>query len=128
MRRDVALKIREMIEKSVASLTDVEALDVPMLFPQFIPSGKAYITGNRFYYQDKLYKVLQGHTSQPSWLPTTANSLYVEVTPPGVIAAWKQPLGAHDSYAIGVKVTHNNKTWINTSANNSFAPGVFWVV
>ncbi len=81
--------------------------------------------GERISYEGKLYKVLQGHTSQSDWLPTTAVSLYVEVTPPNQIAAWKQPLGGHDAYQIGDKVTHNNKTWISTINSNVWEPNVY---
>lgn len=38
----------------------------------------------RLRYGDKLYKVLQDHTSQADWTPDTAVSLYVEVSDPAI--------------------------------------------
>jgi len=128
MRREVAIRIRQLIEKSVIILDDEEALEAPMLFPAFDPNGKSYILGDRFAYEGKLYRVLQNHTSQSDWLPTTAVSLYVEVTPPNTIAPWKQPTGAHDAYQLGDKVIHNGKTWESTVTNNVWMPSSYgWV-
>lgn len=39
-------------------------------------------------------------------------------------AAWVQPTGAHDAYALGITVTHNGKTWENITPANVYAPGV----
>ena len=38
---------------------------------------------------------------------------------------WRQPLGAHDAYQLGAKVSYNGKHYINTTANNVWAPGVY---
>lgn len=39
-------------------------------------------------------------------------------------ASWVQPTGAHDAYALGVTVTHNDKTWENIAPANVWEPGV----
>ena len=41
------------------------------------------------------------------------------------IAAWVQPTGAHDAYALGAEVTHNGKTWVSVADNNVWEPGVY---
>ena len=41
------------------------------------------------------------------------------------IAAWVQPTGAHDAYALGAEVTHNGKTWGSTVDSNVWEPGVY---
>lgn len=41
------------------------------------------------------------------------------------IAAWVQPTGAHDAYALGAEVTHNGKTWVSTADNTVWEPGVY---
>jgi len=113
----------------INNLTDTLALEKADEYPPF-KIGKAYLQNERFYYpiNQKLYKVLQGHTSQVQWLPTEAVSLYVAVTPENVIAAWVQPLGAQDAYQIGDKVTYGGFTWESTAANNVWQPGVYgWV-
>ena len=48
-----------------------------------------------------------------------------EVVSEGGIAAWVQPTGSHDAYQTNDRVTHNNKTWVSTHADNVWEPGVF---
>lgn len=119
----------------INALSDTEALERPDEYPPFNPDGHPYkaknetlgIEADRFYYpiDGKLYKVISDHNSQSDWLPGEAVSLYVEVVPPGVIAEWVQPTGAHDAYEVGVQVTHNGHLWENTSPANVYEPGVY---
>jgi ribosomal protein L14E/L6E/L27E len=112
------------IYTEVAALDTNAALEQIALFPPY-RIGVAYTANQRFQYNGELFKVLQNHTSAIQWKPTEAVSLYVKVTPPGVIAAWVQPAGAHDAYQIDDKVTHKSKTWKSTAANNVWEPGVY---
>ena len=73
---------RQMIVKGSASLSDEDALEVPMLYDEW-EVGKAYHKDDRFTFEDKLYKVLQDHTSQADWLPNATPSLYAEVAKGG---------------------------------------------
>lgn len=120
-----ARKLRKMIEKTSVNLTDSEAFDVAELFPMW-KTEHAYETGDRVQYESKLYKCLQGHTSQADWIPSTAVSLWVEVADPSIeFPEWKQPTGAHDAYMTGDKVSHNEKHWISEADNNIWEPGVY---
>ena len=38
---------------------------------------------------------------------------------------WYQPIGAHDAYSMGDKVSHNSKHWKSTVNNNVWEPGVY---
>jgi hypothetical protein len=38
---------------------------------------------------------------------------------------WIAPIGAHDAYATGDKVTHSEKKWISTADGNVWEPGVY---
>lgn len=38
---------------------------------------------------------------------------------------WSQPVGAHDAYAAGDKVSHNDKKWKSTCDGNVWEPGVY---
>ena len=68
----------------------------------------------RRYTDGKLYKCLQAHTSQADWTPDTAVSLWVSISDPAEEwPEWSQPLGAHDAYSKGAKVSHNGKHWIS---------------
>lgn len=127
MKRSELYKLREMIEKAAALLPDDEATEAPVLFPAWAV-GKAYAVGDRVTYKDKLYKVLQAHTSQADWTPDVAVSLYAEVLNPGPeIPEWVQP-GSTNPYMKGDKVRHNGKVWESDYDNNVWEPGVFgWV-
>lgn len=121
--------LKKLLSTQINSIPEEEVIEFRTLFNSY-RIGVYLKKDDKIYYplNDKLYKVLQPHTTSLEWTPDTAVSLYVEITPPGVIAAWKQPLGAHDAYQIGDKVTHNGKTWECTVADNTWEPGVYgWV-
>lgn len=83
------------------------------------PDGKPDIVQ----YNGKLWKVIQGHTTQADWVPDKTPALYKEIAPPGVIPVWVQPTGAHDAYAKGAKVTHKEFTWESLIDANVWEPG-----
>lgn len=117
--------LRKKIEELALPMTDADAFAVPELFPMW-KVGTAYQTGDRVQYESKLYKCLQSHTSQADWIPSTAVSLWVEVSDPAIeFPPWKQPSGAHDAYMTGNKVSHNEKHWISEADNNIWEPGVY---
>ena len=126
MTKEEARKYREMIVKASATLTDEEALEVPMLFPRWNGNGQNYKVGDRVYYDGVLYKILQAHTSQEVWTPIDAPSLFAEVLipDPQVIPEWKQP-DSTNPYMKGDKVTHNGKTWVCDIDNNVWEPGIY---
>lgn len=127
MKRSELFKIRELIERAAASLTDDDAIQAPALFPAWVP-GEPYEAGKRLTYKGKLYKVLQAHTSQADWTPDTAVSLYVEVAKPGEIPVWKQPTGAQDAYALGDKVHFpdaEGPVYVSVVDSNVWAPNVY---
>lgn len=127
MTREHARKLRHMIVKASASLTDTDALTAQELFDSWKPDT-AYATDTRLRYEGKLYKVLQNHTSQSDWTPDIAVSLYVEVAEPGTIPVWKQPTGAQDAYQTGDKVhypTADDPVYVSTVDNNVWSPDVY---
>lgn len=60
------------------SATDEQALSAPVLYPAW-RSGVAYVTGQRVLHNAVLYKALQDHTSQETWTPEAAPSLWTEI-------------------------------------------------
>lgn len=119
-----ARKLRAYIENNAPDLTDEEALDLPEAFPKW-QSGKDYKVDERLRYGDKLYKVIQAHTSQEDWTPDKTPALFVEVAKPGEIPEWKQPAGAHDAYNAGDHVMHNGEEWVSLVDANIWEPGVY---
>ena len=119
-----ARKLRQVIVRLSAELSDTEAFDVAELFPAW--ALKDYAVGDRVQYEGNLYKCIQAHTAQSDWTPDTAVSLWVKVDDPSIEwPEWHQPQGAHDAYAMGDKVSHNGKHWISTADANIWEPGVF---
>lgn len=75
-----------------------------------------------------LYRVNegQGHTSQEGWNPSLTPALWKKIGDPAEEwPAWAPPLGAHDAYGLGDKVTHNGVKWVSTAAANVWEPGVY---
>lgn len=88
-------------------------------------AGVAYTVGQYRNYGDKLYRCVQAHTSQEGWEPDKAASLWsVAADPAEEWPAWSQPLGAHDAYPAGAKVSHQGKHWTSDVDGNVWEPGV----
>lgn len=122
-----AYELRAIIERASALLPDADALDAPELFPAW-EVGKAVTVDERLRYGDKLYKVVQAHTTQADWTPDATPALFVEVAAPGEIPVWVQPTGAHDAYRLDAKVhfpTMTDPIYINRYDHNAYPPDVY---
>ena len=129
MNKERIIKGLRAIEKAQKVMTDEQALECADIYPEWDGNGKVYSVGDRLTYSEKLYKVLQNHTSQTDWTPAAAPSLFAEVLPgqDGTIGEWVQP-DSTNPYAKGDKVTHNGKTWESTIDNNVWEPSVYgWI-
>lgn len=97
--------------------------------------GKVYEENEKFTYKDKVYEVIQEHTSQTTWLPEATPALYreylnVEIqnkdgSKTEVVAEFKQPTGAHDAYNKGDKVLFKGKIYKSKIDANTFNPEQF---
>ena len=77
---EVVAKLKQLLQEQVSQQTDEEALDNIELFPTWISKiGVQVNQGDRLYFDDKLFKVLQTHTPQEQWRPDATASLYVQV-------------------------------------------------
>ena len=73
-----------------------------------------------------LYKCVQAHRSQADWTPEATPALWNKIgDPTEEYPEWSQPLGAHDAYPLGAKVSHNGKKWVSDVASNVWEPGVY---
>lgn len=96
--------------------------------PTYVASTGAhdsYKEGAIVRYNGKIYKSLIANNV---WAPNVSGWREIALVlpdAPAAIPAWKQPTGAHDSYAVGAKVTHNGFTWVSTASNNVWEPGVY---
>lgn len=119
--------LRALIEKGSVSLVDEDALNGIELYPNWAV-GVSYVVDERVRYDDKLYKVVQAHTSQEGWTPDATPALFTEVAKPGEIPVWKQPTGAQDAYMSGDKVKYpdeNGSVYISVIDNNVWEPTVY---
>lgn len=107
------------------SLTDEKALTVKHIYPTWNGNGVSYQKDYYLTHNEKLYKVLQAHTSQEDWAPDLAPSLFAEVLPgqSGTgTGEWAQP-DSTSPYMTGDRVTHNGDTWESLIDNNVWEPG-----
>lgn len=124
--REKARHLRARIEQAAVSLPDTDALDAVELFPQWKVAFD-YAVGDRVQDEGTLYKCLQAHTSQASWKPADAPSLWVRVDDPSIEwPEWVQPTGSTDAYAKGAKVSHNDKHYISDVDGNVWEPPTMW--
>ena len=70
--------LRPYIEKAAASLDDNDAANAVKLFPTWT-IGIAVSVGERYQYEDKLYKVVQKHTTQADWTPDKTPAMWVVI-------------------------------------------------
>ena len=61
------------------ALTDAQAITVKAIYPAWSPDGVQYPVDYKVLQDDVLYKCLQEHTSQASWAPGVAPSLWTAV-------------------------------------------------
>lgn len=121
-----AKKLRAGINTAGALLTDEQALTVPVIYFDWNDDSIDYVVGDRVLYNNILYKCITAHTSQASWTPAAAPSLWTKVLipTPTEIPEWEQP-SSTNPYAKGDKVKHNGKTWVSDIDGNVWEPGAY---
>lgn len=120
-----AKELRAQVETLVKTLDDEEALKVIEFFPNW-KENISYDVNDRIRYNDILYKCLIAHTSQFTWNPEDASSLWTKVLipDPDIVSNWEQP-SSTNPYMKGDKVRHNEKIWVSIVDNNVWEPGVY---
>ena len=120
LKADDQLKCLKMFAET---LSDEQALKVPLIFDEF-EIGKGYEVGKRILYQDVLYKVITSHTSQETWTPDVAPSLFAKIineTHDGSIPEWVQP-DSTNAYMKGDKVKYNGHIYESAIDRNVWSP------
>jgi hypothetical protein len=115
-------------EASAQTSDDDTSLDNQDLFPMWSGDSNEYALDYKV--QDftvdnvlALYKVVQAHTSQPTWIPRDTPALFTRIQL-DVVLEWVQPSGAQDAYNIGDRVWFGVETDVyeSTVDANVFAP------
>ena len=127
MTRKHAYKLRDLLHKASASLSDEDALEAAELFAVWAV-GVEYVVDQRLRYDGKLYRCVQGHTSQAGWEPDKTAALWTEVALPGEIPVWKQPTGVQDAYNKGDRVWYPAKfttVYVSLIDANVYSPEAY---
>ena len=113
---------KEDYKAKLADVDDTVAVYMTDCFPKWSANSVEYKKDDRVVYNDILYKVLTAHTSQESWKPDVAPSLFVKVlTSESEILEWEQP-SAGNAYMKGDKVRYNGKVYESLIDNNVWSP------
>lgn len=116
-----AREIRKKIEELAKNLSDAEAVDYPVLYPEW-NAQESYQVGDKVRENGILYKCLQAHKAQADWNPSQAVSLWARVINEGdggAVPEFVQP-DSTNPYMKGDKVSFegqvyecliNNCTW-----------------
>ena len=118
-----ATDFRVAVNSLIQTMKDKEAVSVIVLFPVW-QSGKEYKVNDRVKYNNKLYKVLQAHTSQNDWTPDVATSLFacLLIDEEGsAIQEWVQP-DSTNGYSAGDQVIYNGVIYASLIDNNVWSP------
>lgn len=110
-------------ESKLATVDDAVALCMPDYFPAWDGNGVSYEVGQRVIYKGVLYKVITAHTSQATWTPVDAPSLFAKVltSDDGTPLPWEQP-DSTNPYMKGDKVLYNGKVYESLIDNNVWSP------
>lgn len=130
MRTDLveqAQAIRAGMQALARTAPDVVLLAQPMaMYDEWSAESVEYVLDDIRQYNGLLYRCVQAHTSQATWTPEAAPSLWTRIADPAQEwPEWIQPTGAHNAYAKGAKVSHNGKHWISDVDANVWEPGVY---
>lgn len=134
VRGEVAAVLSPDVAKLVTADTAspdaiTEAVKEAVLRPPW-EAGLSVAVGAVYYYDGNLYEVIQAHTTQSDWPPNIVPALFKRFYEPSDDPwPWAQPLGAHDAYPLGARVTHGGHIWVSLIANNVWEPGaseVLW--
>lgn len=129
----VAREARAAMVAARAYVPDDVAIKNTVLYDPWDPNSKEYIgkdtateesPASIVRYEGYLYRCLKTHTSQESWKPSDASSLWVRIDDPA--EEWpggRQPSNAEDAYPKGAKVTYEGKKYISQIDANTTVPG-----
>lgn len=102
MTREKAHKLRELIEKAAAELSDADAAEAPELSEAWAP-GKAYPASKRLQHGGKLWRVLQPELTASELYPPGAagtEALYEEIAKPGSGETPEDPIAYNNNMAL----------------------------
>lgn len=77
-----------------------------------------------WFFGGNLHRALVAHiVYDAAWTPVAARALWTRYYESDEVPEWVQPLGGHDAWPLGARVTHGGHTWVSLIANNVWEPG-----
>lgn len=76
MKRNEAIRMREIIEQAAQSLPDREASEAPTLFPRLKEDGKLIATGTRILWAGEIRRANVDMWDRPEYNPDNAPSMW----------------------------------------------------
>lgn len=121
-------QIGRALQMFAQTLTSDEAMEIATLYPPY-EVGKNYTAGVFITYgknevgDPQLYKVVQAHTSQADWTPSSTPALYetIGLNESGY-PIWSKPSGAHDAYNKGDIVDYDGRLYKSLIDGNVYSP------
>ena len=128
-----ARQIRRAMQLMALSISDEsKMLEIADIYPVWTGNSQGYGEGDVVSYgkdengETRLYKVITAHTSQSSWTPDAAPSLFKRIGfDQNGVGIWTRPLGAFDAYAKGDRISHKGAIWVSDIDSNVWEPGVY---
>lgn len=125
----VATFARMQLPAMAATMTDEQAISVSTLWPEWSAAGVSYKVDDVVRHADHLWRCEQSHTSQESWTPDAAPSLWSQIDIAGDgVDVWTQPTGAHNAYNTGDRVhypTADDPIYVSLIDGNTWAPDAY---
>ena len=90
----------------------------PWVYGEAVKIGDRRRDTNGLLYE--VYAPAGDNLYSPDQVPAVWKRVYTEEWP-----EWVQPIGAHDAYAVGAKVSHSSKKWTSDVDSNVWEPGVY---
>ena len=120
---------RIAIVPMAATMTDEQAISVSTLWPEWSADSVSYKVDDVVQHADRLWRCEQAHTSQESWTPDAAPSLWSQIDIAGDgVDVWTQPTGAHNAYNVGDRVhypTASDPIYVSTIGGNVWSPDAY---
>ena len=108
------------------TLDDITISEHPSLFPTWTENwtGKA---GTILMDEGNLYRSIHDITNTAqNTKPFETPSMWTAISDPTVeYPEWVQPIGSHDAYSQGDKVSHSDKHWVSDIDGNVWQPGTY---
>ena len=125
----VATFARMQLPAMAATMTDEQAISVSTLWPEWSAASVAYKVDDVVRHADHLWRCEQAHTSQESWTPDAAPSLWSQIDIAGDgVDVWTQPTGAHNAYNTGDRVhypTASDPIYVSLIDGNVWSPDAY---